>query len=99
MNAGLRQQAHPLRLIDLALDQQLLDFHLIEGGSGTNLRLGIKGVDRSHHGEGSSVGQPQILSFKVFSFLVRENSVAQVGRSGDGQVLGKIQSVSIGNQS
>ena len=98
VHAGFGQEPHALSLIDLALDQQLLDLHLVEGGPGADLRLGIKSVYGSHYGQGCAIGQSKIFGFQVLGFLVGKQSVAQIGGSGNGQILGKVQSVSVGNK-
>ena len=78
VHAGFGQQPDPLGLVDLPLDKQLLNLHLVKGGPGADLRLCVERMDSCHYRQGCAVCQPQVLSFQILGLLVRKQSVAQV---------------------
>nr|DAP41257.1 MAG TPA: hypothetical protein [Caudoviricetes sp.] len=98
VHAVFGQQADALGLVDLALDEQLFNFGLVEHRARANLSLSIESVDSCHHRDGRARSKAEILSLDVLGLLVGENAVADVGRTRNRKVLRKFQTLSVRNK-
>nr|DAE53013.1 MAG TPA: hypothetical protein [Bacteriophage sp.] len=98
VHAVFGQQADALGLVDLALDEQLFNFGLVEHRARANLSLSIESVDSCHHRNGRARSKAEILSLDVLGLLVGENAVADVGRTRNRKVLRKFQTLSVRNK-